>query len=135
MPTLTRLMPYMFAAALLAACTAPAPRADDAATEAKLLKFAGPPIDSFTYLGRYDGFRTLGAKEVVIFTTVTDAYLIRVRDPCINLQFADRIGLTSSNRTVNRAFDFVISDDERCQIDTIRHVDYGAYKRDRDAPH
>ena len=133
MPTLTRLMPFMFAVAVLAACTAPAPRKEDAATEAKLLKFASPPIESFTYLGRYDGFRTLGDKEVVIFTTVRDAYLIRVRDPCINLQYANTVGLTSSNRTVNRAFDFVISDYERCQIDTIRHIDYGAYKRDRDA--
>jgi hypothetical protein len=134
MPTSTRLMPFVFAAALLAACTAPAPRKEDAATEARLMKYASPPIESFTYLGRYDGFRTLGDKEVVIFTTVSDAYLIRVRDPCINLQFANRIGLTSSNRTVNRAFDFVISDHERCQIDTIRHIDYAAYKHDRDAP-
>jgi hypothetical protein len=134
MPTSTRLMPFVFAAVLVAACTAPAPRKEDAATEAKLVKYAGPPIESFTYLGRYDGFRTLGDKEVVIFTTVSDAYLIRVRDPCINLQFANRIGLTSSNRTVNRAFDFVISDHERCQIDTIRHIDYAAYKHDRDAP-
>jgi hypothetical protein len=135
MPTLTRLMTWVFAAAVLAGCVAPAPRKDDAAAEAKFLKFAGPPLDSFTYLGRYDGFRTLGPKEVVIFTTVNDAYLIRARDPCINLQFANRIGLTSSNRSVYRAFDFIIADHERCQIDTIRYVDYSAFKRDRDAPH
>jgi hypothetical protein len=134
MPRFTRLMSVVLAATLLAACTAPAPRKEELATEAKFLKFAGPPIPSFTYLGRYDGFRTLGDKEVVIFTTVSDAYLIRVLDPCINLQFADRVGLTSTNHTVTKQFDFVISDHERCRIDSIRHIDYSAFKRDRDSP-
>ncbi|HEY6453786.1 MAG TPA: DUF6491 family protein [Steroidobacteraceae bacterium] len=133
MPTLTRLTAFILAAALLAGCTTPPPSKQDLATEAKLLKFAGPPIDSFTYLGHYDGFRTLGDKQVVIFTTVNDGYLIRVRDPCVNLRFVNRFGLTSTDRTVNRAFDFVLADHERCLIDSIRHIDYGAFKRARDA--
>jgi hypothetical protein len=134
MPTLTRLTAMVFAAVCLAGCaTLPPISKQDADTEATLLKFAGPPIDSFTYLGRYDGFRTLGDKQVVLFTTINDAYLIRVRDPCINLRFANRVGLTSSDRTVNRAFDFVLSDHERCRIDTIRHIDYAAMKRARSA--
>jgi hypothetical protein len=134
MATLTRLTTMVFTAALLAACTPLPPISkQDAATEATLLKFAGPPIDSFTYLGRYDGFRTLGDKQVVLFTTINDAYLIRVRDPCINLRYANTVGLTSSDRTVNRAFDFVLSDHQRCRIDTIRHIDYAAMKRARGA--
>jgi hypothetical protein len=134
MPTLTRLTAMVFAVTLLAGC-APVPpiSKQDAVTEANLLKFAGPPIDSFTYLGRYDGFRTLGDMQVVIFTTINDAYLIRVLPPCINLRTADRVGLTSSNKTVNRTFDFVLADHERCRIDTIRHVDYAAVKRARSA--
>jgi hypothetical protein len=74
MPTVTRLRAIIFAAALLAGCATPPPISkQDAATEATLLQFAGAPIDSFTYLGRYDGFRTLGDKQVVIFTTINDA--------------------------------------------------------------
>jgi hypothetical protein len=34
---------------------------------------------------------------------------------------------------VNRTFDSVLVDHERCRIDTIRHIDYGALKRDRAA--
>jgi hypothetical protein len=132
MRTLARLTAIILAAMLSAGCTAPPPSKQDVATEAKLLKFAGPPIDSFTYLGHYDGIRTLGDKLVVIFTTVNDGYLIRVRDPCPNLRFVNRFGLTSTDRTVNRAFDFVLADQERCPIDTIRRVDYGAFKRARD---
>jgi hypothetical protein len=134
MPTLTRPTAMIFAATLLAGCaTVPPISKQDAATEATLLQFAGPPIDSFTYLGRYDGFRTLGDKQVVIFTTINDAYLIRVRDPCINLRIANTVELTSSNRTVSRTFDFVLADHERCLIDTIRHIDYAAVKRARSA--
>ena len=132
MPTLTRLTVLIPAAMLLAGCVAPAPSKQEVATQATYLKYSGPPIDSFTYLGHYDGFRTLGDKQVVLFTTINDGYLIRARDPCINLQFANRIGLTSSNRSVNRAFDFVLADQQRCPIDTIRHIDYGAFKRARD---
>ncbi|HTB65384.1 MAG TPA: DUF6491 family protein [Steroidobacteraceae bacterium] len=120
-------------AVLLAGCAATAPISpQDAATQAKLLQFAGPPIDSFTYLGHYDGFRTLGEKQVVLFTTINDGYLIRVRAGCRNLRYVNRFGLTSSDRTVNRVFDFVLADQQRCPIDTIRHIDYGAFKRARD---
>jgi hypothetical protein len=132
-PTLTRLTAFVFAAALLAGCTTLPPDKQESATEAKLLKFAGPPIDSFTYLGHYDGIRTLGDEQVVLFTTVNDGYLIRVRAGCRNLHFVNRFGLTSSDRTVNRAFDFVLADQERCPIASIRHIDYGAFKRARDA--
>ena len=83
-------------------------------------------------MGSYDGFRTLSDKEVVLFPTVTDGYLIRVRDPCVNLRLANHVGLSSTNRTVSRTFDHVIADNMQCRIDTIRHIDYAAYKRARD---
>lgn len=133
MPTLSRLTVCILAAAVLAGCTAPPPSKLETATETKLLKFAGPPIDSFSYLGHYDGIRTLGDKEVVLFTTVNDGYLIRVRDGCLNLHYVHEFGLTSTVRTVNRAFDFVLADGERCPIDIIRHIDYRAYKQARDS--
>lgn len=131
MPTLTRMMASVAALALLAGCVAPAPRKADVALEASLLKYAGPPIESFTYLGRYNDLRTLGDKAVVLFTTVSDAYLIRVKDPCYGLQVANRVGVTFEQHTVNRNFDNVIVDHLHCRIDTIRHIDYGAMKRDR----
>jgi Family of unknown function (DUF6491) len=133
MPTLTRLMALVTALGLTAGCVAVPPSKEDLATEANFLKYAGPPIESFTYLGRYDGFRTVGDKVVVIFTTINDAYLIRVLDPCIQLRFADRVGLTSSSNTVNRHFDFVLADQVRCRIDTIQHIDYLAMKKARSA--
>jgi hypothetical protein len=136
MSSLTRLMALLPALGLMVGCTTPAlndTQTAELATEANFLKFAGPPIDSFTWLGRYDGFRTLGDKQVVIFTTINDGYLIRVLDPCINLRIANKVGLTSTTQTVDRRFDMVLADQERCRIDTIRHIDYAALKRARAA--
>ncbi|MEJ0008538.1 MAG: DUF6491 family protein [Steroidobacteraceae bacterium] len=131
MPALTRLMISITALGLMAGCVAPPPSKADVALEANLLKYAGPPIDSFTYLGSYDDFRTLGNNVVLVVTTLSDAYLIRVREPCYGLQVANRVALTSELNTVNRTFDKVIVRQQRCGIDTIRRIDYSAYKRDR----
>ncbi len=131
MATLTRLTASLALSGLLAGCAAAPPNPSDLATEATFLKYAGPPIESFTYLGRYTDIRTLGDKVVVVWTTINDAYLIRVLDPCIQLRFADHVGLTSTSRTVNRHFDFVLADQEHCRIDTIQHVDYLAMKQAR----
>ncbi len=94
------------------------------------LKYAGPPIDRFTYLGRYDGFRTLGGQYVVIWTTFRDPYLIKVLDPCTELPFADRVGLTSTASTVSSHFDAVLVGHDRCRIDTIQRIDYDAMRKD-----
>jgi len=50
--------------------------------------YAGEPIDHFTWLGRYDGWEPIGRYELVVFTGVNDAYLLKVMPPCENLQFA-----------------------------------------------
>jgi Family of unknown function (DUF6491) len=93
------------------------------------LQYAGPPIDSFTYLGHYDGFRTLGGRDLVIWTSINDAYLIRVMAPCIELPFGNAVKLTSSVKTVTRSVDAVLVGGDRCRIESIRHVDYLAMKQ------
>jgi Family of unknown function (DUF6491) len=100
-----------------------------APTKQTFLQYAGPPIESFTYLGHYNGFRTLGGQDLVIWTTINDAYLIKVLEPCLNLPYASRVDLTSAAKTVTRSIDWVIFDRGRCRIDTIQHVDYGAMKK------
>jgi hypothetical protein len=128
-PTLTRLMALMSVVGWMAGCVAPPPGKSTTATTETFLKYAGPPIDSFTYLGHYDSFRTLGGNDVAIWTTINDVYLIRVRSPCVELPFANVVELTSTAHTVSRTYDYVIVDHDHCHIDTIRHVDYGAMKR------
>lgn len=129
MQILNRLIVSLPVLGLLAGCAA-VPTTAPPTKEAQLyLKYSGPPIDAFTYLGRYDSFRTLGGPYVVVWTKFTDAYLIKVRDPCIELPFADAIALTSTSRTVNRNFDFVLVGHDHCRIGTIQRVDYDAMKK------
>ena len=118
------------ALALLAGCVAAPPATPPPSAQAQLyLKYAGPPIDDFTYLGHYDGFKSLGGPYLVIWTTYTDAYLIKVQDPCIELPFTNAIGLTATSHTVNRRFDFVIVGHEHCRIGSIQRLDYQAMKQ------
>ena len=106
---------------LMAACATPP-------TEKAYLRYAGPPIESFTYLGHYNGFRTLGGVDLVIWTS-SDAYLIKAVDPCPHLAYANKVELTSEANTVTRSIDWVGVDHDRCRIDTIQRLDYGAMKR------
>ena len=92
--------------------------------------YAGPPVDQFTYLGRYDSWQPIGANELVVWTSINQAYLIKVAPPCENLQFANRVGLTSTAGTVSARFDFVKVGHWRCPIQEIRPVDYLRMKQD-----
>jgi Family of unknown function (DUF6491) len=129
MSAVNRLMAWMPVLGLMAGCATGSQVFSPAPTEDTFVKYAGPPIEGFTYLGHYTGFRTLGGTKVVIWTTINDAYLIKVLEPCVGLPFAGKVRLTSSSNTVTSRYDFVVVGDERCHIDTIRHVDYGAMKR------
>ncbi|HTV77419.1 MAG TPA: DUF6491 family protein [Steroidobacteraceae bacterium] len=112
----------VLALGLMAGCAA-------APTRQMFEQYAGPPIESFTYLGHYNGFRTLGGLDVVIWTSINDAYLIRVMPPCVNLPYANRVELTSEAHMVTRSIDWVIVGRDRCRIDTLQHIDYGAMKK------
>jgi hypothetical protein len=118
-------------ATLVAACAGQGPRERDAEAYALYRDFAGAPIDEFTYLGRYDGWRSLGRNVVAVQTGINEAYLIRVQGPCSDLQFANTIGLTSTGNTVRRGLDAVRVGGINCPIEEIRPVDYAALKKAR----
>lgn len=97
--------------------------------------YAGEPIDHFTWLGRYDGWEPIGRYELVVFTGVSDAYLLKVGPPCDNLQFNNHIRLTSTADTVYSRFDSVITGSGiaghwRCPIQEIRRIDYRRMRAD-----
>lgn len=97
--------------------------------------YAGPPIPSFTWLGRYDGWEALGKDELVIFTTPNDAYMLKIWPPCDMRFVINGIGLSSTGPTVTAHLDSVITNSPstgrwRCPIDEIRRVDYLRMKAD-----
>ena len=117
-------------ALLLAACAGTAQRAKDQELPQQYLKYAGAPVDHFNYLGRYDDWRALSDTQLAVWTSPSNAYLLTVREPCIQLQFTQRIGLTSTGGTVSNRLDSVLVDRDRCQITEIRPIDYKKMRAD-----
>jgi hypothetical protein len=116
---------------------APAPKTSLEQALERYSAYAGPPIDQFSWLGRFYSWEPLGRDRLVVFTTPGDAYLLKVWPPC-DLRFvSNAIGLTSTSHTVYARLDSVTVNSAgtgpgplRCPIDEIRKVDYKRMRAD-----
>lgn len=117
-------------AILLAACAGSAERAEQRATAAdRYMAYAGEPIDRFGY-SRIQSWTPVSENQFVLWTR-GNAYMLTVSRPCINLDYANRISLSSQSGTwVTTGTDFVTFDDQRCRILEIREVDDRRMKAD-----
>ena len=121
----------LLVAALLAAGCSGIPRRErDQEQLDRYMRYAGEPVDHITYLGHYDNWQSVSRYQLVLWTNINDAYLITVRPPCEDLQFAQRIGITQTASTISSRFDAVLVKHWRCQISEIRPVDYLRMKKD-----
>jgi hypothetical protein len=107
---------------------APAPTAQQRALE-RYSTYAGPPVASFAWLGRFDSWEGLGKDQLLVYTTPRDAYLLKVSPPC-DLRFVvNVVGISSTNRTVYQGLDSIVVADRaaggpwQCPIEQIRTVD------------
>ena len=119
---------------LLVSCASSTHQSDQE-RRAQYAAYAGPPIQQFTWLGHFDSWEPLGQTDLVVFTTPSDAYLLKVWRPC-DLRFAfnrrggESIGVTSTGGTVSAGLDSVIERSPAvgsrtvCPISEIRKVDY-----------
>lgn len=98
---------------------------------AQFEKFAGAPVKDFRYF-QLIGFQTLADNTVAVWTGVNKVYLIKLQQPCPDLDFARALSLSNSQANVFSArFDSVNFADTRCMVDNIRPVDYKALRQDR----
>ncbi|HEX8784120.1 MAG TPA: DUF6491 family protein, partial [Steroidobacteraceae bacterium] len=49
--------------------------------------YAGRPVRSFTWLGRFDSWEPLGKDHLLVYTRPNEAYLLKVSGPC-DVRFA-----------------------------------------------
>lgn len=125
------------AALVLGAC-ASVPGQADAQPSAKVQSYvahAGEPVESFRLFGHVDSWNPVSDDKLVVRTGVRDSYLLSVDSACMNLEFANRIALTTSlGNRVQTGFDYVRFDDgfqgQRCRITDIRPVDAEAAQKD-----
>jgi hypothetical protein len=117
--------------ALVTACSGIPLKQGEAAQRARYEAYAGAPVNQFTWIGGYNSWAPVGTNELVVWTTPFQAYLIKVAPPCDNLEFVNRIGLTSTANTVYARFDSVKVDHGwRCPIQEIRPIDYRRMRQD-----
>ncbi|HLI17679.1 MAG TPA: DUF6491 family protein [Rhodanobacteraceae bacterium] len=96
---------------------------------ARYQKYAEAPVDHVNYF-QINGFQYLAPDKVAIWFGVNKLYLLTVQTPCINLAFANGIGLTSKNNTLYANFDAVTYDHQRCKILKIVPVNELKMKQD-----
>lgn len=120
---------FAFAAAsLLAACGASNTRAErDAQRLEELRSVAGEPVRDFRYT-RLQAWNTYGEESVLVETSLREGWLLTVDAPCIDLPFAQAIGLSSGPGNTVSTFDYVTVGRDRCRIREIRPVDLRALR-------
>src|SRR4030095_8560989 len=87
------------------------------------------PVDSFTTF-RYDSWEPINRNQLVLWTTMNDAYLLTLMAPCQDLPFANTVRVTSTVNTVSK-FESVIVRGDRCPISEIQPIDVHRMKADR----
>jgi hypothetical protein len=127
--------------ALLAGCASGTPlHESDQQIRARYAAYEGPPISQFTWLGHFYNWEALGKDELVVFTTPSDAYYLKVWPNC-DLRFAfngrgdQSISVTSTAGTVSAGLDSITEDSAAlgrmaCPISEIRKVDYRRMRAD-----
>jgi len=110
--------------AVCVACASNAPQRDEALL-AEFQRFAGDPVQNFFFWDLRNGWQVLGREHLVVWTSPWEAFLLRVRTPCTDLPFANRIGISSTGRWVRVRLDAVtVGNGIPCPIEEIRPVDY-----------
>ena len=121
-------------AAIVFTCTAQADtRAYEKEELARFQRYAGQPVDEFPMFELWQ-WQVLGPNTLVVWSTIHDAFLLRVDKTCNNLEWTHGLSVTQEMRMkVSNKFDFVVFRDQRCKITEIRPIDYKAMLKDGNA--
>jgi hypothetical protein len=125
-----RLLWLSIALALLASVAHADTRAHEDEEFARYKQYAGAPIDEFPMFRMWK-WQVVGPERIIIWSTINDAYLVRVEKPCVRLEWTHAVVVTQKMRQkVSKKFDYVVFGNQRCKIDEILPVDYKAMLKD-----
>jgi hypothetical protein len=128
-----RLAAASIAAVLIAACASVGPSERRAERLAEFLRYAGEPVPEIRSF-RMDRWELVGPNEVVLWTRVSEAYLVTVQEHCPDLEWAQRIAITTSAvNSVMARFDSIVFSRIPCRIVEIRPIDYRRMRADERA--
>lgn len=131
-------MKRAFAVALIACGLAACATTGKLSTAERLSLYrshAAEPVNSFQYFGSLNGWTELGDSALAVWTRPGQAYLLELGGPCMDLDFAPAISVTSLMGRVSTGFDKVIvhggGDSGMrmpCRIQSIRPLDVKALR-------
>ena len=125
-----RLLWLSIALALLAGVAHADTRAHEDEEFARYKQYAGAPIDEFPMFRMWK-WQVVGPERIIIWSTINDAYLVRVEKPCVRLEWTHAVVVTQKMRQkVSKKFDYVVFGNQRCKIAEILPVDYKAMLKD-----
>jgi hypothetical protein len=93
-------------------------------------EYAGEPVKSFDMRNYDGGWSSVSKDQLVIWSGINQAYLIKVAGYCPDLQFANAVAVTNTAGTVDK-FEKVIVGHDKCLIEEIRPIDTKQMKEDR----
>jgi hypothetical protein len=98
---------------------------------AKYEPYIGEPVDGFTAF-HYDSWEPINRTQLVLRTTMNQAYLLTVDGTCTDLPFAQTIGVTTTGSQITK-FDKVLVRGDRCMIRQIQPIDIRQMRADQRA--
>jgi len=114
----------------LAACGSGLARRDGESL--RYVDYAGEPVTQITAMRGVDGWTPVSRNQLVIWTGINEAWLLKVWDNCPDLTFVNGIRVTRTGSTISR-FEKVIAGRDSCPIEEIRPIDTMRMKADRKA--
>jgi hypothetical protein len=93
---------------------------------ARYQPYIGETVSQYTRYTHNEGWTPVDNEHVIVTSNVSDAYMLTVAPPCINLPFAGvAIGVTERfPNIVSSGFDSIRVRGESCRILKIQKVDY-----------
>jgi len=124
----TSLVAILSSVALLSGCAATLKKLSE--PKLSYTEYAGEPVKSFYMKNPDGGWSPVSKDQLVVWSGINEAYLIKVAGYCPDLMFAQAIGVTNSAGTVDK-FEKVIVGHDKCFIEEIRPIDTKQMKEDR----
>jgi hypothetical protein len=125
------LLALALTAAVASGCTSGLSRSSGDRVLERYESYIGEPIRGFTAF-RMQSWQPVSRTQLILWTSINDAYLLTVTNNCPELMFTDSVQVTSTASGIS-TLDQVRVGGDRCPIEKIQPIDIRAWRVDRNA--
>jgi hypothetical protein len=125
------LLALALTAAVASGCTSGLSRSSGDRVLERYESYIGEPIRGFTAF-RMQSWQPVSRTQLILWTSINDAYLLTISNNCPELMFTDSVQVTSTASGVS-TLDQVRVGGDRCPIQKIQPIDIRQWRQDRNA--